>query len=151
MTTAVFDCMVFVQAAANDQGPAFACLSLVESGTVVLLASPPILAEVRDVLSRPKLQAKFPHLTTEHIDLFLQKIGQMAMMIQDVPVVLSLPRDPDDEPYLNLALSSKVEYLVTRDKDLLDLRADEEFMRRFPGITVVDPVDFLKVARSSAG
>ena len=47
MTAAVFDCMVFLQAATNDRGPAFACLSLVEAGHVALHVSPPILAEVR--------------------------------------------------------------------------------------------------------
>jgi hypothetical protein len=36
MIAAVFDCMVFLQAATNDQGPAFACLSLVEAGGVTL-------------------------------------------------------------------------------------------------------------------
>lgn len=149
MTTAVFDCMVFVQAAINDQGPAFACLSFVEQGQVALFVSPAILAEVRGVLLRPKLQAKFPHLTAERVDLFLQKIGQLAVVIQNVPAHFALPRDPDDEPYLNLSLACKVSYLVTRDNDLLDLRANQDFLQKFPEITILDPVGFLQVVRSS--
>ncbi|HET6878837.1 MAG TPA: hypothetical protein VFI31_01630 [Pirellulales bacterium] len=53
MIAAVFDCMVFLQVATSDQGPAFACLSLVETGEVTLSVSGPILAEVKDVLTRP--------------------------------------------------------------------------------------------------
>ncbi len=63
MTAAVFDCMVFMQAATNDQGPAFACLALVEANhEVALYVSPAILGEVREVLTRPKIQARFPQL-----------------------------------------------------------------------------------------
>jgi hypothetical protein len=49
MIGAVFDCMVFLQAATCDQGPAFACLSLVESGEVTLSVVDPVtfLKEVR--------------------------------------------------------------------------------------------------------
>jgi predicted nucleic acid-binding protein len=47
---AVFDCMIFLQAAVTDRGPAFACFELVEAGEVTLYVSPLILSEVRDVL-----------------------------------------------------------------------------------------------------
>lgn len=55
MIGAVFDCMVFLQAATNDQGPAFACISFVEAGDVMLSISGSILAELKDVLTRPEL------------------------------------------------------------------------------------------------
>lgn len=69
MITAVFDCMVFLQAATNAQGSAYACLSLVEAGHVSLNASSPIIEEIRDVLTRPEIQARFPSLTIERVDL----------------------------------------------------------------------------------
>ena len=46
--------------------------------------------------------------------------------------MFSLARDPDDEPYLNLALTANVDFLVPWDKDLLDLMQDEDFRTRFP-------------------
>jgi predicted nucleic acid-binding protein len=57
---AVFDCMLFLQAATNEAGPAFACFQLVEAGEVSLYVSPEILAEVRDVLNRPSIRRKSP-------------------------------------------------------------------------------------------
>jgi hypothetical protein len=39
MTTAVFDCVVLLQAAANSKGPAGACLEFVEAGNVTLFLS----------------------------------------------------------------------------------------------------------------
>jgi len=132
MTGAVFDCMVFLQAATNDRGPAFACLSLVEAGHVALFLSPTILAEVRDVLTRPKIQSKFPRLTPDRVDIFIQKIATLASVINEVPDSGMLIRDPDDLPYLNLAVANAVDYLVSRDKDLLDLMCDAAFTARYP-------------------
>ena len=48
---AVFDCMVYLQAVTNENGPGFACFRLVDEGTVALCVSAVLLAEVRDVLS----------------------------------------------------------------------------------------------------
>src|SRR5437870_9098449 len=100
MSIAVFDCVVYLQAAINDQGPAAACLTLAESGRVTLFASPAILAEVRDVLSRDKLRKKFPHLTDTRVEQFLQHIGHIAQLLSDVPSVFALERDPDDALYV---------------------------------------------------
>jgi predicted nucleic acid-binding protein len=49
----IFDCMVFVQALANNEGPAAACMRQVDQGRFTLFISPAVLVEVREVLSRP--------------------------------------------------------------------------------------------------
>ena len=62
---------------------------------------------------------------------------------------MELPRDPDDEPYLNLALEAGAQFLVTRDRDLLDLmRWDTEegrdFQSRFRELRILDPAAFIR-------
>lgn len=141
---AVFDCMVSLQAVTNENGPAFACFRLVDDGRVTLCVSAETLAEARDVLTRPKLQAKFPRLTSERVVAFLQNVEAKAVTVGEVPSVVSHPRDPDDEPYLNLAVAAGANYLVSRDKDLLDLMSDADFRSRFPDLTILDPVAFLQ-------
>ncbi len=147
MTSAVFDCMVFLQAATNDRGPAFACLSLVESGQVALFVSPAILAEVRDVLTRAKIQATFPRLTAARVDILLQKVAALATVVDDVPDRGLVIRDPDDLPYLNLAIAGNVDCIVARDKDLLDLMRDPSFIVNHPQLRIVDPASFLADTR----
>jgi hypothetical protein len=39
-----------------------------------------------------------------------------------------------------LAAATRARYLVTRDKDLLDLMGDDAFRQQFPGLAVIDPV-----------
>jgi putative PIN family toxin of toxin-antitoxin system len=147
---AVFDCMIFLQAVANESSPAYACFRLVEEGKVTLFVSAEVLAEVKEVLTRTKLQARFPHLTPERVELFLEKVRATATLIDEVQKSFTYNRDPDDEPYINLAIAARATHLVSRDKGLLDLANDPDFGRLCPWLTVLDPVAFLQeVVRSS--
>jgi hypothetical protein len=51
MIVAVFDCVVYVQAALSRRGPAFACLQVAEAEHVILHLSPDIIEEVRQTLA----------------------------------------------------------------------------------------------------
>jgi putative PIN family toxin of toxin-antitoxin system len=141
---AVFDCVVFVQALASAKGPAAACYELVRRGKLTLLVSSDVTAEARDVLSRPKLRRKLSALTPEAVELFLRDIESRAVMFSDVRKVFALERDPKDEPYVDLAIASGAAYLVTWDRDLLDLMTDECFRQDFPNLTILDPPTLLR-------
>jgi putative PIN family toxin of toxin-antitoxin system len=144
VTRAVFDCVILLQAAGRPSGPAAACLQAVRDGRLELVISPDILAEVRDVLTRPKTLRKFPALTPEAVDAFLADLASHATTLASVPKVFSLPRDPKDEPYIDLAVAAQARYLVSRDNDLLDLMNDAAFRQQFPDLTVIDPVALLR-------
>jgi putative PIN family toxin of toxin-antitoxin system len=104
MPVAVFDCMVFVQALANAKGPAYACYELVRSSRLKLYVSPEVVAELHDVLYRPKVRRKLPALTDEAVEAFRRDIAGRAVMLSGVPEAFRLERDPKDERYINLAL-----------------------------------------------
>jgi len=116
----------------------------VRDGRLDLFISPEVLAEVRDVLNRPKTLRKFPSLTPEAVDVFLLDLASHAATLAAVPKVFSFPRDPKDEPYIDLAAAAQARYLVSRDNDLLDLMGDFAFRRQFAGLTVIDPVALLR-------
>lgn len=141
---AVFDCMVYLQAVVSTRGPAAEALRLVETGRVSVFVSQEILAELRDVLTRSKLRRQQCSLTDERVHAFFQLLTEKAVLVQEVPKQFTYARDPDDEPYVNLALAAGARYLVMRDKDLLELMNDESFRVRFPGLMIVDPVAFLQ-------
>jgi putative PIN family toxin of toxin-antitoxin system len=142
----VLDCMVFFQAASRPGGPAARLfIEFVETGHLTLSVSDAVLTEVRDVLGRPRIKAKNPTITDERVEELFQRIDKFAHKIDDVPVSYILPRDPDDEPYLNLAIATNADYLVTWDKDMLDLMQDAGFRDRFPQLTILNPVALLQV------
>jgi len=144
---AVFDCMTFLQATARPAGPAAACPRLVDTGAITLFVSDDVLREVQDVPSRPKLRQKNLLLTDEALQRLLDRLARTATKLESVVKHFTYPRDPKDEPYLNLAIAAGAKYLVTRDNDLLDLMAENpdgiDFRARFPVLKILDPVAFL--------
>jgi putative PIN family toxin of toxin-antitoxin system len=149
MISVVFDCMLFLQAMTSERGPAAACLDWVDSGHVELLLSTAILEELRGVLLRPSTRKHFPLLTEEKAERFLAKVTALAVVMDDVPVTMRLPRDPKDEPYLNLALTAKANFLVSWDHDLLSLMNDGTFRKKYHALAIVDPPAFLRHVRTT--
>ena len=148
----VFDCMVYLQAASRSAGPAASLFTkFVEPGHVTLLLSDGILCELRDVLSRPRIRAKNPSITDDSVESFLRRVNQIAQRVDDIPSCYLLPRDPDDEPYLNLALCSGADYLVTWDNDMLDLMRNQEFRVRCPRLTILTPVALINLLAPPPG
>lgn len=151
---AVFDCNVFLQAAASTKGVAAACLRLAENGEIILYASDVILSEISEVLNRPVVRQNLPDLTDESVEAFLGKLLDFVIFVRNVPRKFHLPRDVDDEDYINLAIKVRAEYLVSRDKDLLDLMTDHttearEFRQRFRFLKVIKPIAFLEIVRQT--
>ena len=150
----VFDCMVFLQGAARRESPAAACLLLAELGVVELCVSTEILSEIRDVLTRPSIQRRFPALTDAVVDRFLTAVGKRSLLISPVPRLFVYERDPKDEPYINLAIAAGARHLVSRDADILDLAssASQDGARlrsHAPELQILDPVSFLAALRRS--
>ncbi len=144
----VFDCNIFLQGTANRNSPARKALRLFFDGTVTLFVSDAVLAEIRDVLNRPRIRQQFPKLSDRLVNALLQKIERQAIPIKNVPEEYHFERDPKDERYINLALVTKAMFLVSRDNDLLDLMKAttpdaKNFRLRYPALIILDLPSFL--------
>lgn len=145
--------MIFLQAAARPMGPAAALLELVEIGALDLLVSDVCIEELREVLTRPSLQRKFPSLTISAVRDFLDRIQACSVYSVNIANVFVLDRDPKDAKYVDLAIATKADFLVTRDKDLLDLREQGSLlMQIFEKLEweckIVDPFEMLSFLRN---
>lgn len=93
-------------------------------------------------------------LTQERAEELLGGLKERATFLESVPSEFSYDRDPKDEMYVNLALAAEAAYLVSRDNDLLDLMKEtdtgRDFRERFPSLTILDPVAFLREVEESA-
>jgi putative PIN family toxin of toxin-antitoxin system len=142
----VFDCNVYFQALISPGGPAGSCLQAVGKGLSLFLTER-ILAELRDVCTRPIISAKFG-ITEARLQTYEQLLKSTATIIDDVPHVFTYPRDPKDEHYVDLAIAVGAQLVVSRDRDLLALAdandpAGRDFQARFPGISIVTPTELL--------
>lgn len=91
---AVYDCMIYLQATIDETNLAAKLFRLVENDKVSLFVSVDVLNEIRNVLSRPKVRAKNPHLTDEYITAFLEKILRKSQNIIKIPNYFNYTRDP---------------------------------------------------------
>ena len=135
----VFDCNLFVQGIANRNSPARKAPRLFFNGDISLFVSEPIIREVREVLNRAEVRKLLPGINDRIVNAFLSKLEAKAILIVNVPEEFHYDRDPDDEMYINLAIVANATYLVSRDKDLLDLMTTStdvarRFRSRYPGV-----------------
>ncbi|WP_292697406.1 putative toxin-antitoxin system toxin component, PIN family [Nostoc sp. NMS2] len=112
----VFDTNVLISAFLFSQSKPRQAL---EQATVigVIVLSNTVLSELEEVLYRPKFDR---YLTKERRQEFLENLTENAQFI-DVTEQIDECRDPKDNKYLELALSSQAECIVTGDDDLLVL------------------------------
>jgi putative PIN family toxin of toxin-antitoxin system len=128
---AVADANVVVAAALNPfSTPRRVIDLLLRTRSSVRTAS--TIAEFEDVLARPYLSAR---LAPSDRASLLQRLGEPALSA--VPKErIDACRDPKDNKYIEAALASEAEFVVTGDKDLLVLD-------RWRQIGLLPPCDFL--------
>ena len=150
----ILDCNTLVQAVISPHGPGAACLALADAGRITLLMSRATLGEAREVLQRPEITQLKPDLTPSKIERLLEALLYRAELLPDVPMGAVYSRDPDDQPYLDLAVTGSADYLVTRDKDLIVLATAhsaeaKEFRQRHQNrLQILAPEQFLNEVRS---
>lgn len=102
------------------------------SGSFVLLSSLATRSELAGVLKRPAIQ----RLSAMPLDEFALGVERFSI---PVPGTLSLAgacRDPKDDKVLACAVEGRAHYLVSSDRDLLDMRC-------FQQVAIVSPGQFL--------
>jgi putative PIN family toxin of toxin-antitoxin system len=143
----VFDCNVYFQAIISHSGPAAQCFAAAQEGRLHLFASLQVIDELRDVCLRAHIANRFG-LTQERVDAFVAEIESTATFMDNVPHVFDYARDPDDAHYVDLAVASQANLIVSRDRDLLALNDPRDpdavaFHQRFPEISILTPVELL--------
>ena len=73
-----------------------------------------------------------------------------AQNLTKIPNRFAYKRDPKDEKYL--AVEAEAEFIISRDRDLLDLMTGfdddgNEFRQRFRHLKVVEPLEFLRIVK----
>jgi uncharacterized protein len=112
----VVDTNVWVSTLLNRSGAPALVLAALKAGDFTLLTSEPLLAELAEVLLRPRIARKYG-ITPDDADELVALLRRRAHV---VPVVgeVRLCRDPDDDMVIETALRGRADMLVTRDEDL---------------------------------
>ncbi len=131
----ILDTSVIVSGLISPHSPPAKVVALWQQGTIQLLYSAEIFAELQDVLHRQWLQQRLAHRPNRIPD-FLTSVVILGEIISGELDVSGQVRDPNDEMFLICAALGSADYLISGDKDLLTLG-------RFGSTQIVSPADFL--------
>jgi putative PIN family toxin of toxin-antitoxin system len=95
-------------------------IEAVRAGALTLITSPALLAELDQVVRRPKFHAILARSRTDS-ERMLGEVRRLAEIIDPPPIPAPVSRDPDDDAVLALAVASRADLIISGDGDLLAL------------------------------
>lgn len=101
---------------------------LIAHSDIILLGSENLMAEIMEVVHRPKIAR---YLSDAIAAQFLQVLLNRLDLVQVVSKV-KVCRDPDDDYLLAICQDAQADFLLTGDKDLLDLGIFGQTHNYFP-------------------
>ncbi len=134
----VLDTNVLVSGLLSPFGPPAEIVRLVSAGSLTLCLDARILTEYAEVLARPRFS-----FDPDAVSALLDYIDDRGQNVAAAPLDTRLP-DPDDEPFLEIALACGADCLVTGN------------LRHFPaeacaGMRVVSASEFVGLFRRRSG
>ena len=131
---AVVDTGVLVSGLIRPQGTIGEVLRALHDGRFVIVYSTPIVVEIIDVLGRPPFRAKY-QIQPDDITTLVNLIRLRGELVLP-QITITACRDPKDNKFLEAAVESNADAVVTGDSDLLVLHP-------FQRIPILRPVEFL--------
>jgi putative PIN family toxin of toxin-antitoxin system len=131
----VIDTQLILRAAINSNSLPAKLLRQVLTDCV-LVSSPTVREEAKDVLTRPALRSKFPQITDEITIAMLAMLDDAVQV--ELPEIPSVSRDAKDDKFIALAVNANAQFLVSEDKDLLVLDPHGD-------IRIVDAFQFYRI------
>lgn len=127
----VFDTNAIVSAVLLSNSVSRLALNKALDNSLILISSP-LLLEIADVFSRPKLDK---YITENERMRFLVGFLKVTKLVE-VYESIQICRDPKDDMVLELAVAGNADLIITGDLDLLTLT-------NFRGVKILTPSKFL--------
>jgi putative PIN family toxin of toxin-antitoxin system len=139
----VLDTNVFVSGLLSKTGLPAKILDAWRAGQYLLIASPPIVAEIKRVLQAPRIREKY-FITDGDIEQLIILLEKEALIVPGYTDVKdAIPDDPSDEMFLACAVDAAADFIVSGDRHLLELS-------EYKGISIITVNEFEeKLARST--
>ena len=135
MIRAVVDTNILISGVIKPERATGEILRRLRDGEFVLLYTEPLLAELAEVINRPRIRQKYG-LGSEDIETVLALILLRGEPIDPTRRV-EICRDPKDNMILEAAVAGQADMITSGDFDLLSLR-------EFAGMPIISPAEFLQ-------
>jgi len=101
-------------------------------GELSLLSSPQTRAELAEVLARPSILER----ATRPLTPLVEGVARFSIHVPGTLDLSGACRDPQDDKFLACAVEGAAQYLVSFDRDLLEIR-------QYEGVCILNPGQFL--------
>jgi putative PIN family toxin of toxin-antitoxin system len=140
-TTITVDTNVWISTFLTPRGYSARLKNYWQANRFDVVISPQLLAEISEVLERPRIQAKYQYTSTE-VKKYLQLIAELAETVQ-ITASLKVCRDPDDDMLLETAVIGKATHLVSRDEDITRDTDVSQYLEKY-GVKAITVQRFLE-------
>ncbi|HEX8682634.1 MAG TPA: putative toxin-antitoxin system toxin component, PIN family [Ardenticatenaceae bacterium] len=113
----VIDTNVVISRFLSASGPPAQLFAQWESRAFELLVSEPILAEYARVLRYQLLRVRHK-MSDEEIDEVIDEFKSLGMLIEIEEVIEAVEDDPDDNKFIECAITGKADYIISGDTHL---------------------------------
>lgn len=110
-------------------------IKLIEKEELILIISSAIVEEYDNVLNYDEIREKVKH-HNECVQA-IQKLLQLGIIVDPKEKFVVIKEDPDDDKLLEAAIAGNAQYIISKDKHLLNLK-------EWRGIHILKPEDFLE-------
>lgn len=122
--------------------PSAHILQAIRNQRLILLSSLQILKEVGEVISRERILARTKMSVGERKE-FMDMLVERCEITEGKQLLQVVIRDIKDNKFLACGVEAEADYIITGDRDLLVLK-------KFEGIKIVTPREFLKILNKNA-
>ncbi len=139
----VLDTNVLISAFLSGTGVPYQLFELTKTSDMVLVMSLAVFQELERVIRYPHLQ-QHANYNDDQVAQFLLGIERSSLWVSVNQTLDVIEADETDNRFIELAVAGKARYIITGDKrHLLPLR-------RYQGIEIVSPTEFLALYRSAS-
>lgn len=141
MIRAVLDVVCLVSGTLTPSGPCGEIIDAWRSQAFALVISAAILEEYEEVLRRPRIARKYKVVTNETIAASATLFRTFGILVNPSRLPRVVQADPNDDVILACAIEGAGDFIVTRDRHLLDIQ-------EYQGMRIVAPEEFLRLMRA---
>lgn len=121
-------------------GASFKVVSLIDKEKIIMIVTLPILREYEKVVHSEEILEKTTIFQQAKINV-LYKILARAIIVEPKEKIDIIKDDLDDNKFLEAAVESQADYIISRDKKHLLI------LKNFRGISIVTPEEFLDLIK----
>ena len=99
-----------------------------------------ILQEIRHVLlAKPHIRNRYDY-TSQEVDVLVAYLQEISIIVEHLPEIRVIARDPKDDMIIACAVAASADYIISRDRHLLDLGSYQDMQ-------IVTPENFIQILR----